>query len=87
MTRHERIDGKTRVARHRAAMRAQGYRLRQMWVPDTRLATFRAEIAREVAAINALPHDEELWAFIEAARHMPPDDPIEAGRRRHSGGG
>ena len=32
-----------KVAAHRAKMRAQGMRLIQMWVPDTRTPEFKAE--------------------------------------------
>ena len=31
---HQNMTGAQRVARHRAAKRAQGLRLKQIWVPD-----------------------------------------------------
>jgi hypothetical protein len=35
-----------RVAKHRASLRAKGMRLVQIWVPDTRSPTFKAEARR-----------------------------------------
>ena len=75
MGKHENLDGKTRVARHRAAMRAKGYRLMQFWVPDMRSPAFREQIAREVAAINASLSRSDDLAFAEALQYWPPDDP------------
>ena len=57
-----------RVRAHRARMRAQGMRLVQMWVRDTRTPEFKAEAARQsrlVAAADA--HDPEMEALLEAA--------------------
>lgn len=78
MGKHEQLDGKTRVARHRAAMRARGYRLKQLWIPDVRSSLFRAQITREVAAINASPSAAEDQAFIDAISDwddLPPYGP------------
>ncbi len=41
-----------RVQKHRDAMRAQGLRPVQMWLPDTRDPNFRAEMARAARLIN-----------------------------------
>lgn len=73
MTRHETFDSKTRVARHRASMRAQGYRLKQLWVPDMNAQPFLEQARRDCAAINAARGDE--LAFAEAAQYWPPNDP------------
>lgn len=40
-----------RVQKHRNAMRAQGLRLVQLWLPDTRDPKVRAELAREARLI------------------------------------
>ena len=78
MGKHEQLDGKTRVARYRAAMRDRGYRLRQLWVPDVRSPTFRAQIAREVAAINSGAGTAEDQAFIDAISDWDNLPPYEA---------
>jgi phage terminase small subunit len=79
MTKHEKLDGKTRVSRHRAAMRAKGYRLKQYWVPDTRTPEFREMTRKACEAINASRHnsDELAWAQAMAAEmwdDLPPYD-------------
>lgn len=66
MGKHDRIAGNARVARHRAAMRAQGLRLKQIWVPDMRLPEVREQIRREAEAIAASPTEAEDQAFIDA---------------------
>ena len=37
----------TKESRYRQSMRARGYRLVSMWVPDTRDSAFRAELRRQ----------------------------------------
>ena len=61
------------VERYRGRMRAAGFRLIQLWVPDTRAPRFPAECRRQsrLAARNALEsevldevealHDDEGW--------------------------
>ncbi len=74
---HEQLSGKTRAARYRAAMRARGYRIKQMWVPDVRSSAFRAQIAQEVAAIDASAGAAEDQAFVDAVSDwddLPPYD-------------
>ncbi len=41
-----------RVAKHRAEMRAKGYRLKQIWVPDMSNPAMQAEIALANRVIN-----------------------------------
>ena len=73
-----------RVARRRAALRAQGLRPVQIWVPDTRAAGFAKECARQAAIADAANRaDPELSQFEEAvaadiAEHI---DALEAGQR------
>ena len=38
-----------RVRKHRDALRAQGLRPMQVWIPDTRVEGFAEECARQVA--------------------------------------
>ncbi len=66
MGRHEKFDGKTRVARHRAAMRAKGLRLKLFWVPDVRSPGFQALAAEEAQAIAGSPHEVTDQAFVDA---------------------
>jgi Protein of unknown function (DUF3018) len=53
-----------RVAKHRAEMRAKGYRLKQVWVRDCESPEFKAEIARANKAIADWERqnpDEVAW--------------------------
>ena len=76
--------GAQRVAKRRAALRAQGLRPIQIWVPDTRAPGFADECARQAAiAAAANRADSELGRFEEAAavdiaEHL---DALEAGQR------
>ena len=73
-----------RVAKRRAALRAQGLRPIQIWVPDTRAPGFAEECARQAAiADTANRADPELGQLEEAAaadiaEHL---DALEAGYR------
>ena len=53
MNRPQSQDSKSRVARHRAAMRAKGYRLKQFWLPDVRTPEFKEQARRDALAIAA----------------------------------
>ena len=70
-----------RVAKRRAARRAQGLRPIQIWVPDTRAPGFAEECARQAAIADAANcADLELSQFEEAvaadlAEHL---DALEA---------
>ena len=55
-----------RVRRHRDAKRKAGFRLLQIWVPDTRNPKFAAEYRRQ-AALAASIVDPEEDAFLNAA--------------------
>lgn len=44
-----------RVRKHRDAMRAKGFRLLQIWVPDTRSAAFAKEARRQSRLLAANP--------------------------------
>ena len=73
-----------RVAKRRAALRAQGLRPIQIWVPDTRAPGFAEECERQAAIADAANRaDPELRRFEEAvatdiAEHL---DTLEAGHR------
>ena len=54
-----------RVAKRRAALRAQGLRPKTFWVPDTRTPEFQERARRTVEWLWA-HQDEEAIAFAEA---------------------
>ena len=57
-----------RVQKHRDALRAQGLRPVQIWVPDTGAEGFAEECARQVALAAARDRaDPELMSFVDAA--------------------
>ena len=67
-----------RVAKRRAALRAQGLRPVQIWVPDTRAPGFAEECARQAAIVDAVNRaDGELMRFMDAAG-ADIDDQLEA---------
>ena len=73
-----------RVEKRRAALRAQGLRPIQIWVPDSRAPGFAEECARQAAVVDAANRaDPELTQFMDAAavdlaEHL---DALEAGHR------
>ena len=58
---HQNMTGAQRVARHRAAKRAQGLRLKQIWVPDLSSPVMRARLQADAAALAA---QGNRWAGI-----------------------
>ena len=57
-----------RVEKRRAALRAQGLRPIQIWVPDTRAPGFAEECARQAAIVDAANRENaELMDFADAA--------------------
>jgi len=79
MGKHANLTGAQRVARRRAALRAQGLRPKQFWLPDPRDPKVKADIDRAVAAINASEEEASITAFVDAANNelmatLPPYD-------------
>ena len=73
-----------RVQKHRDALRAQGLRPIQIWVPDTRAEGFAEECARQAAIADAANRaDPELSQFEEAVAADIAErlDALESGRR------
>ena len=61
------MTGAERVAKRRAALRAQGLRPRTFWLPDPNNESFKAQAERDVARTWELEsHDAEAMAFVEA---------------------
>ncbi|HEX3862738.1 MAG TPA: antitoxin MazE family protein [Stellaceae bacterium] len=73
MSAPSRSSTRERVESHRERLRRQGLRPVQVWVPDTRSATFAAEAHRQSAAVAASTHEAEDQAFIDAISDQ--DDP------------
>jgi len=57
---------RARAAAYRARMRAQGMRLLQIWVPDTRSPEFAKEARRQSRAVARSPHAKEDQAFVDS---------------------
>ena len=76
--------GAQRVAKRRTALRAQGLRPVQIWVPDTRAPGFAEECARQAAIADAANRaDPELVQFEKAAAADIAEnlDALEGGQR------
>ena len=54
------------VRAHRERLRAQGLRPIQIWVPDVRAPSFKAQAHRQSQAVAASAHAREDQAFIDA---------------------
>jgi hypothetical protein len=55
-----------KVRAHRERLRKQGLRPIQIWVPDVRARSFKAEAHRQSAAVAASERAGEDQAFIDA---------------------
>ena len=55
-----------KVRNYRERMRARGLRPIQIWVPDTRTASFRSEAHRQSLAVAQSAHASEDQDFIDA---------------------
>jgi len=74
MNKQTAIPSRERVAKRRAALRAQGLKPKQFWVPDVHSEEFKAQARRDALAIaEVMKHSDDL-AFAEAAQYWPPDD-------------
>lgn len=57
---------RVKVREHRMRLRKQGLRPIQIWVPDVRSPSFRAEAHRQSLAVATSAHALEDQAFIDA---------------------
>nr|WP_084462244.1 antitoxin MazE family protein [Bradyrhizobium sp. WSM1417] len=64
---------RAKVREHRDRLRAQGLRPIQIWVPDVRSASFKAEAHRQSLAVASNPHEEDDQAFVDAISDWPCD--------------
>ena len=60
------LTSRAKVRAYRARKRAQGMRLIQRWVIDTRTSEFRAEAARQSRLLAESPHAEDDQTFVDA---------------------
>lgn len=65
---HERMTGAERVAKRRAALRAQGLKPKQYWLPDLSNTRVRAGLAREAEHIHRIDAASGVGAFLESIR-------------------
>ena len=71
------IPGRERVARRRAALRAQGLRPKQFWVPDVHSAEFKEKARLASLAVANSPHEDEDQAWVDSVScwdDLPPYD-------------
>ena len=52
--------GAERIRKHREKMKAAGLKPVTIWVPDVNSPEFKAQIAREIAVINASDSEKEI---------------------------
>ena len=64
---------RSRVAAHRAQLRARGLRPIQIWVPDTRAPGFAEEARRQSLLVAAESDFVDMMDFIERNGPQPDD--------------
>jgi len=70
---------RARVAAHRAALRAQGLRPIQLWIPDTRTPEFAERARLASLAANASADSEEVMDLLERIGILDNEDDDAAG--------
>jgi hypothetical protein len=63
-----------RVAKRRALLRAQGLKPRTVWLPDRTSPAFAERVRRDTAIINAMRHESDALAFVEAIQYWPDEE-------------
>ena len=76
---HTNLTGAERAARYRAAKRAQGLRLKQIWVPDLRDPEVREGIRRSVAEINRRDRADGTLDYLDSLYDEGADAPPASG--------
>ena len=66
MGKHETLTGAQRVAKRRAALRARGLRLKQVWIADTRDPKVREALRRECEEINRRDAETGAMDWVES---------------------
>ena len=70
---------RVKVREHRERLRAQGLRPIQIWVPDVRSPSFKAEAHRQSLAVAASPRASEDQAFVDAISEWPDETEARLG--------
>ena len=60
-----------RVAKRRAALRAQGLTPRTVWLPDRTSLAFQERVRRDTSVINDMRREGDTVAFIDAIQYWP----------------
>jgi len=63
-----------KVKAYRQRMRAKGFRLLQMWLPDTNTPEFRAQAHKDALAIANSPTEAEDQAFIDSVSWLTSEE-------------
>lgn len=58
--------GATRVRKHREKMKALGLKPVLLWLPDVNTPEFKAQVARDIAAINASADEKQILEELSA---------------------
>lgn len=74
MTKSQPMSTSQRVARRRAALRAEGLKPKQLWVLDLAQPTVRDQISRDCARIASSRGWEDDLAFAEAVQFWPGEE-------------
>lgn len=69
---------RVKVSEHRARLRAQGLRPIQIWVPDVRATSFKAEAHRQSLAVATSADAVSDQAFIDAVSDIDFEDGDDA---------
>jgi antidote-toxin recognition MazE-like antitoxin len=69
----KRLSSSEKVRAHRKRLRARGLRPIQIWVRDTRTASFKAEAHRQSQAVARSPYARRDQDFIDAISMQPGD--------------
>jgi hypothetical protein len=67
----KRLSSREKVRAHRKRLRARGLRPIQIWVPDTRTASFKAEAHRQSQVVAGSPYARRDQDFIDAISMQP----------------
>ena len=68
---------RAKVSAHRRRLRAQGLRPIQIWVPDVRAPSFKAQAHRQSLAVATSLQENADQAFIDAVSDLRLDEDLE----------
>ena len=65
-SRNKALTSREKVSAYRSRMRRNGFRLVQMWLPDTRSSKFASQAHRDALAISASASEQEDQAWLDS---------------------